>query len=86
MISDVDETIKQILIKEGKLDPAEVDIVFDMPDREWSGSISKPTVNIYIYDIRENTEFRRNGRIVEGDDNGSAPSRRGSEKGSGLHS
>ena len=58
MISDLDEIIKQLLIKKGGLDPAEVDIVFDMPAREWSGSISKPTVNIYLYDIHENLQKR----------------------------
>lgn len=58
MISDLDESIKQLLIKEGGLDPAEVDIVFDMPDREWSAAISKPTVNLYLYDIHENRELR----------------------------
>jgi hypothetical protein len=58
MISDLDESIKQLLIKEGKLEPAEVDIVFDMPDREWSAAISKPTVNLYLYDIHENQELR----------------------------
>ncbi|MCK4964988.1 MAG: DUF4255 domain-containing protein [Dehalococcoidia bacterium] len=60
MISDLDETIKQLLIKEGKLDPAEVDIVFEMPDREWSGKVTKPTVNIYLYDIHENLDLRNN--------------------------
>jgi hypothetical protein len=60
MISDVDETIKQLLIKEGKLDPAEVDIVFEMPDREWSGKVTKPTVNIYLYDVHENRDLRTN--------------------------
>jgi len=60
MINDLDETIKQVLIKEGKLNPAEVDISFDMPDREWSGSITKPTVNVYLYDIHENRELRDN--------------------------
>ena len=58
MINELDETIKQLLIKKGSLNPAEVDIVFDMPDREWSSSISKPTVNIYLYDIHENRELR----------------------------
>ena len=58
MISDLDEIIKQLLIKKGGLDPAEIDIAFDMPDREWSGSISKPTVNIYLYDIHENLQKR----------------------------
>ena len=58
MIADLDETIKQLLIKEGGLDLKEVDIVFDMPDREWSATISKPTINFYLYDIRENLELR----------------------------
>ncbi len=58
MINELDETIKQLLIKKGGLNPAEIDIVFEMPDREWSSSISKPTVNIYLYDIHENRELR----------------------------
>ena len=60
MIADLDETLKQLLIQEGGLDPAEVDISFDMPDREWSAAISKPTVNLYLYDIHEKVELRRN--------------------------
>jgi hypothetical protein len=58
MINDLDETIKQLLTKKGAFDPAEIDIVFDMPDREWSASISKPTVNVYLYDIHENRDLR----------------------------
>lgn len=60
MINDLDETIKQLLIKKGGLNSGEVDIVFDMPDREWSATISKPTVNVYLYDIHENRELRDN--------------------------
>jgi hypothetical protein len=58
MISDLDETIKQLLIKEGAFDPAEVDINFEMPDREWSASVSKPTISVYLYDMRENKQLR----------------------------
>lgn len=58
MITDLDETLKQLLIKEVPLDPAEVDISFEAPDREWSASISKPTVNLYLYDIKENHQLR----------------------------
>lgn len=60
MINDVDETIKQLLITGVPIDPAEVDISFDMPDREWSASIAKPTINLYLYDIHENRELRGN--------------------------
>lgn len=61
MISELDETIRQILIKEGGFDATEIDISFEMPTREWSGSISKPTVNCYLFDIRENVERRQQG-------------------------
>jgi hypothetical protein len=61
MINDLDETIRQILVKGGKLDPAEVEISFDIPNREWSSGISKPSVNCYLFDIRENRELRQYG-------------------------
>jgi hypothetical protein len=61
MISDLDETIRQILVKGGSLDPAEVDISFEIPNREWSNGISKPTLNCYLFDIRENREMRQHG-------------------------
>jgi hypothetical protein len=72
MISVLDEAIKQLLIKKGAIDPAEVDISFETPNREWSASISKPTVNVYLYDMRENHELRSTDWVVEKDQNGMA--------------
>jgi hypothetical protein len=57
MIEALDETIKNFLIQKTPLNQSEVDISFDVPNKEWSGSISKPTINIYFYDIRENLSF-----------------------------
>ena len=70
MISDLDETITQLLRKKGAFDPAEVDITFERPGREWSASISKPTINIYLYDIRENHQLRGTEWTIAKDDNG----------------
>ncbi len=72
MISGLDETIKQVLIKKGNIDPAEIDINFETPDREWSASISKPTINIYLYDIRENHKLRGTELSITRDGNGNA--------------
>ena len=58
MISDLDDTIKKLLVTKGEMKPSQVDIKFETPDREWSASISKPTINIYLYDIRENHQLR----------------------------
>jgi hypothetical protein len=65
MLADLDETIRQLLIRDVPLDVAEVDISFDAPDREWSGRLSRPTVNCYLYDVRENHEFRETDWDVE---------------------
>jgi hypothetical protein len=72
MISDLDESIKELLTKRGLLDPAEVDIKFEMPNRGWSASISKPTVSIYLYDVRENHQLRGTEWTVTRDENGKA--------------
>jgi hypothetical protein len=72
VLIDLDETIKQLLIKKGALDPAEVDFSFDTPKREWTASISKPTINAYLYDIRENRELRGTEWFVQRDQNGMA--------------
>lgn len=70
MLDDLDETIKAVLRERGSLMAAEVDIAFEAPDREWSGRINRPTVNCYLYDIRENLELRESGWVNERDLNG----------------
>ena len=70
MISDLDETIKQLLIKKGGLDGGTVDISFEIPNREWSASISKPRINLYLYDIRENHNLRGTEWSVTKNQNG----------------
>jgi hypothetical protein len=76
MISDLDETLKQLLIKKVPLEPAEVYISFEAPDREWAASISKPTVNLYLYDIRENHQLRAFDWSVERNQNRTATKKR----------
>ena len=58
MFAELDESLRQLLIQRGNLDSGEVDISFDMPTREWAGGISKPTVNLYLFDVRENKELK----------------------------
>ncbi len=48
MLSDLDESLRQLLIRRGDLTPAAVDISFDIPTRDWSTPVTKPTVNLYL--------------------------------------
>ncbi len=59
MITDLDETIRQLLKDELPIKNGEIDIKFDQPKREWSARLNKPTVNFYLYDIRENHILRQ---------------------------
>jgi hypothetical protein len=58
MFADLDESIRQLFIQRGNLDSGEVDISFDMPSREWASRLSRPTVSVYLFDVRENVELR----------------------------
>lgn len=57
MFADLDETVRELMIREVPLDLSEVDISFDAPDREWSGRLSRPTINCFLYDVRENEDM-----------------------------
>ena len=58
MLNDVDETLRQYLIADVPVERGEVDISFERPTREWSGRLSKPTLNLFMFDIRERTGYR----------------------------
>jgi hypothetical protein len=59
MISDLDESLRQLLIAEMPVKNGEVEISFDQPKREWSSRLGKPTVNLFLYDVRENNVLRQ---------------------------
>lgn len=55
-LNDLNETLKKLLLDKVRSDLA---ISFDIPTQEWSAHVGQqPTVNLYLYDIRENRELR----------------------------
>lgn len=62
MLSHLNRTIENLLRQKVPLLDTEYDISFDIPTKEWASKLSttKPTINIYLYDIRENRELRSN--------------------------
>ena len=59
MLADLDETLRQLLIAEIPVKNGEVEISFDQPKREWSGRLSRPSINLFLYDVRENNVLRQ---------------------------
>lgn len=67
MLKDLDETIKELLTQK-YLTPEnqtnQIDIVFNRPDKEWEGKVTRLTINLFLYDIRENLQLRGNERYL----------------------
>jgi len=59
MINDLNEVLRQLLIREIPIKNNEVEIKFDQPRREWSARLSRPTLNLFLYDLRENQKLRQ---------------------------
>lgn len=65
MIKSLDQTIKRIILEKGRFNPADVDIRFDQPTRDWAAGLTRPAINCYLYDIRENRDLRNREWIVD---------------------
>lgn len=59
MLADLDETVRQLLKRELDRHGFDgVDLAFEAPNKEWSASLSMPTVNLFLYDLREAKDFK----------------------------
>ncbi|WP_063041048.1 DUF4255 domain-containing protein [Nocardia pseudovaccinii] len=69
MFVEVDDALRT-LIGADAVDRNEVDVVFDAPTKDWAARRNSPTVNMFLYDIREDLRRRQRGLINEYDDRG----------------
>ena len=77
MFHDLDEVLRQLLIREIPIKNGEVDIKFDQTSREWSARLSRPTLSLFLHNIRENVKLRASQQwTVERNPDGTATQRR----------
>jgi hypothetical protein len=59
MLADLDESLRRLLTRELERHGfGGVSVVFDAPAREWAVALSGPTVNLFLYDLREASDLR----------------------------
>ncbi|MGH8938696.1 MAG: DUF4255 domain-containing protein [Actinomycetes bacterium] len=75
MFNEVDEALRA-LVRAEAVNSSEIDVVFDAPTKDWSSRRNAPTVNLYLYDIREDMRRRERGLINSYDERGVVVSRR----------
>ncbi|MYV48034.1 DUF4255 domain-containing protein [Streptomyces sp. SID2888] len=75
MIHEVDEALRT-MFRTDALTGGQVVVVFDAPTRDWAAKVNAPTVNLYLYDIREDMRRRERGLLNEYDEQGTVVARR----------
>lgn len=63
MIHETDESLRTLVARD-VLNGTKVDVSFDAPTQEWASKRQGPAINLYLYDVHEDTQ-RRPGQYVE---------------------
>ena len=66
MIPEVDFALRSLIEREA-VSGTEVEVVFDAPTKDWAGRRNVPTIDVYLYDIREDLRRRERGLVNEYD-------------------
>ncbi|MFD4633088.1 DUF4255 domain-containing protein [Streptomyces sp. NPDC058284] len=74
MIHEVDEALRALL--RGALPEGAGEVVFEAPTRDWAARRNAPTLNSYLYDIREDVARRERGAYAERGPDGTVLRRR----------
>lgn len=59
MLADLDRTLRKLLIEGLNIQPDEIDISFEQPTHEWRARLTRPSINLFLYDIHENNVLRQ---------------------------
>jgi hypothetical protein len=68
VIPEVDHALRTLIEREA-VDPNEVEVEFDAPTKDWASRRNAPTIDVYLYDIREDLRRRERGLLNEYDGN-----------------
>jgi hypothetical protein len=75
VIHEVDESLR-LLMRSEALHGADIEILFETPTKEWASRRNTPTIDVFLYDIREDIGRREEGVIDVRDDKGKVVDRR----------
>lgn len=76
MIQFVDRALERFLRRAVPLPEASVDIAFEAPDRTWGAALTRPTVNVFLWQVTRNPALLRTGLEQRVNDAGELERRR----------
>jgi len=73
VITQIDEALRE-LVREA-VGSSDVEVVFDAPTKDWAARRNAPTVDLYLYDLREDMRRRAHGVVEPRDEQGHVQAR-----------
>jgi hypothetical protein len=70
MIHLVDQALERFLRAAVPLPESAIDVSFDTPDRTWGASVTRPTINMFLWDLKRNMPFSTAGVMERAGDAG----------------
>src|SRR5215469_724524 len=70
MLNLLDESLEEFLRVVVPLPRREIEVSFEAPDKDWAAKVAKPTINLYLWDVRRNLSERDLGVESVVDDDG----------------
>jgi hypothetical protein len=64
VIHEVDQALRR-LVRDEALQGTDLEVAFDAPTKDWAVRRNAPTVNVYLYDVREDLRRRQRGLLNE---------------------
>lgn len=61
MLEHIDDSLEAMLRATVPLSATDVDVSFEAPEREWSAKLTRPTVNMFLWDLRRSSSQAKSG-------------------------
>lgn len=74
MLHEIDNALRALV--ERDVADGDIDIEFDAPTKDWATARNRPTIDVYLYDIRQDVSRNHHGEVRVTDDDGIATERR----------
>ena len=55
VLAHIDESLEAMLRAAVPLSAVDIDVSFEIPDEDWAAKLTRPTVNLYLWDIRRSS-------------------------------
>jgi hypothetical protein len=68
VLHDLDASLEALLRGDVPLPAADVDVSFHAPDRTWASTVTRPTVDLFLFDVARSAEESTSGRHVRQED------------------